>query len=233
MTISGTNIRTLSDLTSAPSTTSSTSNTTSSTSSALGAGQTLGKDQFMKLMVAQLKNQDPLDPAKNGEFLAQLAQFSSLEGITNLNNSVTAMAASMRSTVASQAATLVGRSVLVPTNQTLMQGNGLMGEVNVTQPTNDLTVEISDSSGASVKRLSLGSQQAGTSRFTWDGTDNNGVAQAPGVYKVTAYSGGNSSQAFAVDLPEYVVSVSLGQDGAQLNLAGGTTVPVADVKEIQ
>ena len=97
MTISGTGIRTLADLNPAAATTGQ---------------EKLGKDQFLRLMVAQLKHQDPLDPAKNEEFLAQLAQFSSLEGITNLNDSVSAMAASMRSTVTSEASTLVGRSVL-------------------------------------------------------------------------------------------------------------------------
>src|SRR5512140_2378652 len=109
MTIANTNIRTLADLNPAPTTTNG-----------KDGKDVLGKDQFMKLMVAQLKHQDPLDPSKNEEFLAQLAQFSSLEGITNLNDSVSAMATSMRSSATSEAAALVGRSVLVPTDQTLM-----------------------------------------------------------------------------------------------------------------
>jgi len=220
MTVTNTGIRTLADLNPA--------------ASQVNSKEVLGKDQFMKLMVAQLKHQDPLDPSKNEEFLAQLAQFSSLEGITNLNNSVSAMAASMRSTVTSEASTLVGRSVLVPTDQTLMQGSGLIGNVNVTAPTDNLVVDITDRTGANVAHLTLGAQKAGTTRFVWDGTNSAGVAQSPGVYKVKAYSNGDAnSEGFAVDLPEYVVSVSLGQDGMQLNLAGGTTVPVTDVKEIQ
>ena len=222
MTITNTNIRTLADLNPAANQTSGTN-----------TKEVLGKDQFMKLMVAQLKHQDPLDPAKNEQFLAQLAQFSSLEGITNLNSSVSAMAASMRSTVTSEASTLVGRSVLVPTDQTLMQGSGLIGNVNVTEPTDNLVVDITDRAGTHIAHLALGTQKAGTTRFVWDGTNSAGEAQAPGIYKVKAYSASNNSQAFAVDLPEYVVSVSLGQDGMQLNLAGGTSVPVTDVKEIQ
>jgi flagellar basal-body rod modification protein FlgD len=223
MTIANTNIRTLADLNPAQTTTTATGKD----------GNVLGKDQFMKLMVAQLKHQDPLDPAKNEEFLAQLAQFSSLEGITNLNDSVSAMATSMRSSATSEAAALVGRSVLVPTDQTLMQGDGLIGNVNVTEPTDNLVVDITDQAGANVAHLSLGAQQAGTTRFVWDGTNSAGVAQPPGVYKVKAYSASDSTQALAVDLPEYVVSVSLGTDGMQLNLAGGKSVPVTDVKEIQ
>jgi flagellar basal-body rod modification protein FlgD len=170
------------------------------------------------LMIAQLKNQDPLDPAKNEEFLAQLAQFSSLEGITNLNDSVSSMAASMKSSIASEASSLVGRSVLVPTDQTVVEnGSGLSGNVDLTSDVSDLTV-----------------QKTGTVRFSWDGTNNSGAAQPTGVYKVKALSGGGAgSQAFDVDLPEYVVSVSIGADGMQLNLAGGTSVPVGSVKEIQ
>lgn len=218
MTIQGTSIRTLADLNPA---------------AAKTGDDKLGKDQFLQLMVAQLKHQDPLDPSKNEEFLAQLAQFSSLEGITNLNNSVSAMAASMRSTVTSEASSLVGHSVLVPTGQTLMQtaGDGLMGNVNVLEATNDVIVQITDKSGATVAQLSLGAQEgAGTARFAWDGTNSAGVAQPAGVYKVKAFA---NSKALTVDLPEYVVSVSIGQDGMQLNLAGGTSVPITDVKEIQ
>jgi flagellar basal-body rod modification protein FlgD len=218
MTIQGTSIRTLADLNPA---------------AATSGDSKLGKDQFLQLMVAQLKHQDPLDPSKNEEFLAQLAQFSSLEGITNLNNSVSAMAASMRSTVTSEASALVGHSVLVPTGQTLMQtaGDGLVGNVNVTEATNDVIVQISDKSGAAVAQLSLGEQKdPGTARFVWDGTNSAGVAQPTGVYKVKAFA---NSKALTVDLPEYVVSVSIGQDGMQLNLAGGASVPITDVKEIQ
>jgi len=220
MTITATGIRTLADLNPA--------------GRGANGQEALGKDQFLRLMIAQLKHQDPLDPAKNEQFLAQLAQFSSLEGITNLNESVSAMAASMRSTVTSEASSLVGRSVLVPTNQTLMQGRGLIGNVNVSEPTDDLVVEISDRSGANVRRLSLGPQEAGTTRFIWDGANSSGEPQPPGVYRVKAYANGSgSAQQFPVDLPEYVVSVSLGKDGMLLNLAGGSTVPVANVKEIQ
>ncbi len=224
MTIEGTSIRTLADLNPAA----------TPANNGVNKDESLGKDQFLRLMIAQLKHQDPLDPSKNEEFLAQLAQFSTLEGITNLNDSVSTMAASMRSTVASEASSLVGRSVLVPTDQTLMQGEGLVGNVNLTEDTTALTVEITDQSGAIVKRLALGPHEAGTTRFVWDGTDGAGDAQPPGIYKVKAYSGGQSgAKGYAIELPESVVSVSIGQDGMLLNLAGGTSVPVSAVKEIQ
>ena len=84
--------------------------------------ETLGKNAFLELMITQLQNQDPLSPQQNGEFISQLAQFSSVEGLNNLNASVSGMAASLRSTQALQASTLVGRSVRVPSDTTLFDG---------------------------------------------------------------------------------------------------------------
>jgi flagellar basal-body rod modification protein FlgD len=197
-------------------------------------GDKLGRDEFLKLMVAQLKHQDPMNPSDSQNFLAQLAQFSTLEGIQNLNTSVDAMAGQLRATTTMQATSLVGHAVLVPTDQVLMQGNGLAGNVNVTDSTQNLQVEISDLSGTLVKRMNLGPAATGDFRFQWDGTDAAGNAMPPGVYKVKALSSdGSTSKAYAVDLPEVVMSVSLGASGVQLNLSGGSTVAASDVKEIQ
>jgi flagellar basal-body rod modification protein FlgD len=194
----------------------------------------LGKSQFLELMITQLKNQDPLDPAKNEDFIAQLAQFSTLEGIENLNTSVDSMASAMRATVTMEAAALVGRSVLVPTDRAYMQGETLVGSVNVTESTSNLIVEISTPSGERVRQIQVGAAGVGNSRFLWDGIDDAGETQPPGVYKIRAYAQqGESSSEFTVDLPEVVASVSLEASGIQLNLAGGSTVPVTEVKEIQ
>lgn len=196
--------------------------------------QELGKNQFLELMITQLKHQDPLNPAQNEDFIAQLAQFSSLEGIENLNKSVDSMATAMRATVTMEAAALVGRSVLVPTDRTFMQGSSLVGSVNVSQSTSNLVVEISSPSGSLLRRIDVGPAGVGNSRFLWDGMDASGQAQPPGVYRVRAYAAqGEAATEFAVDLPELVASVSLEPTGIQLNLAGGSTVPVTQVKEIQ
>ena len=196
--------------------------------------QELGRNQFLELMITQLKHQDPLNPAQNEDFIAQLAQFSSLEGIENLNKSVDSMASAMRATVTMEAAALVGRSVLVPTDRTFMQGRNLPGSVNVTESSSNLVVEISSASGTLLRRLDLGPAGIGPNRFVWDGLDASGVAQPPGVYRVRAYGGqGDATKEFRVDLPEVVASVSLEASGIQLNLAGGTSVPVTEVKEIQ
>ncbi len=194
----------------------------------------LGKDQFLRLMVAQMENQDPLSPAENGDFLAQLAQFSSVEGIDNLNTSMDSMAAALTSGLTVQAASLVGRSVLVPTNQALSNGNGLIGDVNVETSSSQVFVEISDATGALVKRLPLGAQDSGVVRFTWNGLGESGSPQPAGLYRVRAYSGGaDESTELTVDLPEKVLSVSLDSGSINLNLSGGSTVAASAVKEIQ
>lgn len=198
------------------------------------AGDELGQTQFLELMLAQLRNQDPLDPADNEAFVAQLAQFSTLEGITNLNDSVASMNTSLRSQLTLQSASLVGRSVLVPTNTTLMEGNGLTGNIELSQSTSNLSVEIAGQSGESIRRLELGAQSAGSLRFLWDGTDDTGAAMPPGIYQVRATSLiGDESVEQEVRLPERVVSVTLADDGARVNLAGGTDVSVTEISEIQ
>jgi len=194
----------------------------------------LGRDEFLKLMVAQLKHQDPMNPADSQNFLAQLAQFSTLEGIQNLNTSVDAMATQLKATTTMQATALVGHAVLVPTDQAVVQGGGLTGNVNVTDATQNLEVDITDLSGTLIKRLHLGAAATGDVRFQWDGTDESGNAMPPGVYKVKALAtDGGSAKAYTTDLPELVVSVSLDSAGVKLNLSSGVTVAASDVKEIQ
>lgn len=202
-------------------------------SSSIG-NQELGKNQFLELMIAQFNNQDPLEPAKNEEFIAQLAQFSSLEGIQNLNATVESMAAAMRSSTTLQAASLVGRSVLAPAPQALMEGDGLPGNVVNDKAGREIVVEIADASGSLVKRFSLGPQAEGGARFRWDGTDTEGQPQPPGVYRVNAFAiDGDETTQLDVELPERVASVSFDNGEARLNLAGGASVRLSEIKELQ
>jgi len=119
--------------------------------------QELGQEQFLKLLTTQLANQDPTKPMENGDFLGQLAQFSSVSGIQDLQKSFSAFAGSISSNQSLQAAGLVGRTVLVPSNEGVLSlQNGLKGEVNLTGSTENLVVQIQDRNGATVKELQLG-----------------------------------------------------------------------------
>lgn len=205
------------------------------TSTASTSGkQELGKNQFLELMIAQLNNQDPLNPTQNEDFLAQLAQFSTLEGIQNLNESVGSMAGLMRSNAATQAAGLVGRAVLVPTDTALMPGEGFSGNVVLEESVSQVMVEISSPAGELIRRMALGPQAQGFARFDWDGRNDNGELQSPGIYRVRAFaSAAEDAKQFDVELPQQVVSVSLDGAELELNLAGGVSVPVSKIKEIQ
>ena len=194
----------------------------------------LGKTEFMELMVAQFNNQNPLEPTKNEDFIAQLAQFSSLEGIQNLNASVEAMASDMRSTSTMQAAALVGRSVLAPADRAMTDGSGLAGNIVNDQPNADIVVEITGAGGDLLQRLNLGPKGEGDVRFRWDGTNQAGEQMAAGSYGVRAYAmTGEEPTQLSVELPEVVSSVSFDSGEATLNLAGGASVRLSEVRELQ
>lgn len=195
----------------------------------------LGKTAFLELMIAQIQNQDPLEPAKNEAFIAQLAQFSSLEGIQNLNESMDGLVGSMRAGLTMDAAALVGRNVLAPTNQTLLNGNGgIAGTIDVDEATANLKLEVRDANGVVVRRFEMGAQPAEEMRFDWDGISDAGTPAPQGVYQVSAYTEIDGARnEFAISLPQQVVSVSIEEGGLIANLASGTSVSAAEIKEIQ
>ncbi|OOV96420.1 flagellar hook assembly protein FlgD [Pseudomonas sp. MF4836] len=204
-------------------TTSSSDGITAATNSATGK-KALGKDAFLQLLVTQLKNQNPLDPQDNSEFVAQLAQFSSLEGITTLNDSVTAISGNYKSSQALQASSLVGRSVIVQSGTTQVDTTKSMtGSITVPSSVAGVTVTITDKDGKAVKTIDLGSQVAGTSSFTWDGTKTDGTKADPGNYTFKASTTiDNTAVALVTYLPATVNSVTISQTGGELmlNLAG-------------
>ncbi len=198
--------------------------------------QELGQDAFLELMTAQLTHQDPTNPMENGDFLAQMAQFSTVEGIGELNTSFTEFANSITSGQALQAATLVGQSVLVPSSEGLMSLNdSLSGEVALKGRTNDLRVEFMDSNGAVVKTLHLGNQTEGQVAFAWDGLLDDGTYTDPGVYKIRAEA---EIDGFNTVLETYVnagvesVALGKGSAGVTLALAGLGEVNFNQVKKI-
>lgn len=195
----------------------------------------LGRTQFLELMIAQMSHQDPLDPAKNEEFVAQLAQFSTLEGIENLNKSFETVALAMQTSMATQAAALVGRNVVAPTNATALGSEGgVLGSIELPAAASDVIVEITSDTGALVRRIHLGAQGRGRLDFGWDGTDGAGERMPAGSYRVRAYGEFDGERAeLTVNMPDRVVSISVGPSGVLANLAGGSSVPASQIKEIQ
>src|SRR5580693_4591788 len=120
-------------------------------STGLTSAVTLGGTDFLTLMLAQLKNQDPTSPVDSNTFLSQLAQLSEVQGITSLNTSFSALSSSLSSSQALQASSLLGHQVLVSSSTaTIAAGGTVSGAVNVPQTTSQVLLNISDSSGALV-----------------------------------------------------------------------------------
>jgi flagellar basal-body rod modification protein FlgD len=197
----------------------------------------LGQNEFLKLMITQLNNQDPFKPMQNGEFIAQMAQFSSVTGLAQLQQSFDKLATSLQSNQALQASSLVGRSVLADSAVgTLPQGGAMTGGIDLPASSGNVTLNIQDASGQIVRHLELGTQAAGDVYFSWDGTTDGGTAAQPGRYYLSAEAqiDGNNV-ALNTLVATSVASVTLGQggQGMTLNLSDGSTVDLASVRKIK
>ncbi|SDJ69132.1 flagellar hook assembly protein FlgD [Pseudomonas indica] len=196
----------------------------------------LGKNEFLNLLVAQLNNQNPLEPQENGEFIAQLAQFSTVEGVEKLNTSMESILSGYQSSQALQASSLVGRKVIVPTEKAVVDTSETF-KASLVLPTSssNVFVNVYDSSGALVNRVNLGEQAAGNVSFMWDGKNSSGELMPPGTYKFEAQAMyGNETKGLYTMLPANVDSVTLGQNGGELmlNLAGLGSVALSQVQVI-
>jgi flagellar basal-body rod modification protein FlgD len=193
----------------------------------------LGQDDFMKLLVAQMKNQDPNNPTDNGQFLAQIAQFSMVNGIDKLGTSFDTVAGSMTSTQAMQAAGLVGRQVLTETNTaTLHEGKPLGGMTEIPEFADGLNIQVRDNYGKLVKTLSTQNFKPGEYAFNWDGTNELDELQADGEYAVTATALVNGKHlALPVQLYNTVESVTLDRNNIRLELDNKTRVNLSNISQ--
>ena len=202
------------------------SNNVSNVSKAATGNQSLGKDAFLQLLVTQLKNQNPLSPQDNGAFVAQLAQFSSLEGINTLNDSVNNISSNFSSSQALQASSLVGRSIIIQTDKAMVDTSKSMnGSVEVPSAVGNVSVKITDKDGNVVRTVDMGAQSAGSQSFIWDGKNDKGEVAPAGTYTFNASTKNDKGDAVALatSLPATVTSVTLSKTGGEmlLNLAGG------------
>ncbi|MFT5482478.1 MAG: flagellar basal-body rod modification protein FlgD [Halieaceae bacterium] len=194
----------------------------------------LGQEDFFKLMVAQLENQDPSKPMDNFEFLSQIAQFGTVDGIQGLNEGFSNISSVLYANQAVEAAGLVGRSVVTDSNVGLLGASGSLGAtIDIPQTATEVALYIQDMSGRLVHTELLGSAGAGELKIQWDGTDASGNAVSPGQYRISAeavVAGQNQvAQVYAHSVVDSV-TVDGNGNGVLLNLAGGEQVPVTGVK---
>ncbi len=180
----------------------------------------LGQAEFLELMTAQLRFQDPLKPMENGDFIAQMAQFGTVSGIGDLNKTFSDMSASFQSNQALQASTMVGRNVLVPGDRVQLEADkGLQMAVDLKTPASRVLVNITDASGQLVHRIDLGRQPAGMIDIDWNGLNRDGNRLAPGRYQIAAeVEQGDQVSAGDTLIAAQVESVTLGSAGQDLTL---------------
>lgn len=202
-----------------------------------GNSTDLNQADFITLLVAQVKNQDPTKPMDPSEFMNQLAQFSTVNGIQDLNTSFNSLAGQLTSEQALQAAGLVGRDVLIPGGGAVLQdGGSISGEITLPQSASNVTLKVTNAQGVEVRSLPLGSGSEGSLLFKWDGFEDDGSVAQAGQYSLTAEGLiGGEQQAFSVAVETGVRSVTLGQDNAstQLNLADGGTIALSEILAIK
>ena len=196
----------------------------------------LGQEEFFELMVAQLKNQDPLEPMESNQFLGQVAQFSTVTGVQNMLQAIEGLSSSFQSSQALQASTLVGRDVLIPGNRAVLGTEGtLRAAAELPFSTGALTANIYDSAGQLVRQLSLGAQDQGLVNFAWDGFTDAGQKAPAGIYTVAvSASADGENHAVTSLVAARVESVTLGKAGTgmQLNLASVGTMDMSQVRQI-
>lgn len=197
----------------------------------------LSQTDFIELLVAQVKNQDPSKPLEPSQFMSQLAQFSTVNGIQELKNAFDSLASRLSSDQSLQAANLLGRNVLISGGLgRLPAGGTLTGQVNLPQQSSEVTLKITNAQGVLVRDLPLGGHERGELKFQWDGFAEDGSPAPAGNYLIVAEALiDGSQQAVEVQLESRVDSVSLNQDGSgiTLNLANGESVPLGIVHEIK
>ena len=203
--------------------------TTSTTTSSVEEQQ----NRFLKLLVTQLKNQDPLNPMDNAEFTSQLAQINTVSGIEKLNSTLSTLVDSLGSTQAQEATAMIGKHVMVPGSGLVLSSGAAYGAVNLAGKADSVKLTITDSAGNVVKTEDLGAQEAGVIDFAWDGNTDDETKAADGNYKftVTATQGSNTVTATALQLGTVSALVRT-SSGFQLDLGSLGKVDFKNVYQV-
>ncbi len=195
----------------------------------------LGINDFITLMTTQLKYQDPTKPQDSTAFIAQLAQFSSVSGIQEMNSSISTLLTEMRGSLAVNATSLVGHEVLVSADTaSLAAGESLTGIIETPTGTSDLTVVINDASGQVVRQFTVPAT-SGNSSFTWDGLNDRGDAVVGGNYTVKAIAnvyGSSESVSTALNTKVGSVTINSADNSLVLNTHTLGSIQLADVLQI-
>jgi flagellar basal-body rod modification protein FlgD len=192
----------------------------------------LGQEDFLALMVAQLKNQDPFKPLDPSQYVGQLAQFSSVSGLSSMNQQLTNLTNSLRGNQVLDGAGLIGRTVVAPGSNVYLDAATNtdrilpQGMVDVPAGASSVQLIVKDSTGVTVKSQSIDNSR-GMQGFSWDGTTNGGGNAPAGSYKIEVVAKvGNENVSLGTSVAARVSSVALDPSNGSLVL---TTDPLGDV----
>lgn len=203
---------------------------TASSNATSSSTKSLGKDDFMKLLLAQMKNQDPLKPMDGTDFAAQLAQFTSLEQLSNLNTELKTQNVNQMTVGYAQSASMIGKQVTANSGNTITADGKLIDlSYNLAKDAQDVTISVIDKNGKVVKSWDESNQKAGVNKTTWNSA---GFDQGNYTYEVVAKDvSGNAVSANTMDAG--IVTAIHFRDNKILATVNGREVSLSDITEIK
>jgi flagellar basal-body rod modification protein FlgD len=205
-------------------------------SKAVGGDNSLGQEAFLKLLVAQLKNQDPLNPQENSDFVAQLAQFSSLEQSIGINDRLDQLSLQNQGMQNSEIVGMVGKQATVKGSIVTLSGQGAMVPISFTlsEAAKESTVVIKDSAGRSVRTIPVAAKSAGTVTVQWNGQSDSGNPMPAAAYQVTvtAKNADDAPVALTQQTTGTITSVSFESGFPVMHLDNGVQAPVGDLLSV-
>ncbi|WP_447919393.1 flagellar hook capping FlgD N-terminal domain-containing protein [Achromobacter aegrifaciens] len=200
------------------------------------------QDQFLKLLVTQLQNQDPLNPMQNAELTSQLAQISTVEGITNLKNTMLAISGQIDVSQSMDAVAMIGKGVLIPGSKIKSGVDAVDPAARVVTPygidlqgdAQKVQVRISDANGAVVRTIDTVDQKNGVYTLSWDGKNDSGVVLEPGAYTVSVLATDADGKKVNAEVLSYgqVKSVAYSTNGLRLDLGLDGQTSMLDVRKV-
>lgn len=197
----------------------------------------LGQNEFMKLMLTQLKYQDPFKPMENGEFLAQMAQFSTVAGIEEMNSSMGSFVEEQTASQTFQAAGLLGKTVTTEGSSAILPESGsLQSQYQMPEASDKVSITFGNTSGEVVHKTEMNNVKAGIHSIEWDGYNDDGKRVNPGTYSIRVEylnkDGGASIAETSISTTVEGVSFGVGSGKPTLSTSDGRELSISDIRKI-
>lgn len=213
----------------------STSATAIAAAATPAAAKPLDRDAFLKLLVAQMKNQDPLKPMEGTEYVSQLSQFAMVEQAISQSKGLDTLSAQLGGIANNDAASLAGKKVTMRGQTMAFDGiSAVKSAVTLAGPAASVSADVVDASGKVVRTIDLGTRPGGVTSITWDGKDANGNAAAKGTYtlRVKATTADGKPVSVTQDVTGIVTKISFEKGYPELTLDSGATGPISDLVSV-